>query len=185
MDSMLTFDVNSVRKAYMIFIPLGLFWTTYRAWKEENDAKIQAQKNTPEALLIEISQLREKLEPRELTDQQAAILESSFREISIDWSLELCFNPGNTEAEYYARQFWERLRGLVFLTATNEVPIGLSGVGVSVKDLANIPERARKLSAALASAGIKHEFMVRPQPYLGTIRDDYCDITIGRKPVAT
>ncbi len=186
LDSMLTFDVDSLRKAYLFFIPLGLFWTSYRAWKGENDAKIKAERSTPAALSLEVSQLREQLEPRQLTEKHAAILKKAFKEINVDWSVQLSFNPNNTEAAHYAQQFWERLRGLVFLNATNDVPIDLRGVWVSVKNLANIPERGHMLSAALASAGVKHSFMASPWRNLEPqrdARDDYCDVIIGKKPL--
>src|SRR5260221_7967596 len=62
MDSTLTFDVNTVRKAYLVFIPLGLFWATYKAWKEENDGRLKAEQASPEVLRNEIAALKADLE---------------------------------------------------------------------------------------------------------------------------
>ena len=43
LDAHMTISVYTARNAYMVLIPLGIFWATYQTWKEENDARVKAE----------------------------------------------------------------------------------------------------------------------------------------------
>jgi hypothetical protein len=45
----------------LILIPIGLFWATYRAWKEENDARLKAEEASPENLRRKVETLEANL----------------------------------------------------------------------------------------------------------------------------
>ncbi len=76
LDSLLTSSPTEIRHAYLVLLPVGFFWATYRAWKEENDARIKAEKESPADLRAELASVRTELEglrrhqQRSITRQQ-------------------------------------------------------------------------------------------------------------------
>ncbi len=146
-----------------------VFLATFRAWKEENDKRLELEKGSPEALRVEVAELRANLkhtQRREVTPEQGVIM----------------FNQVNSEAEEYAKQIYGYSAGFLHFLPTNDVPMQLERVFVRIKNMTAIPEYVRQLSDALNAAGIEHRIVARTDwRYPGTPRDDYCDLTVGRK----
>jgi hypothetical protein len=190
MDSTLTFDVNTVRKAYLVFIPLGLFWATYKAWKEENDGRLKAEQASPEVLRNEIAALKADLESqkhRTLSAKQRSDLEAAIRDTLKDneyLGFSSYYNWLDPEAEQYARQF-----AAVFVPLsvsgvpgpTQDVPPDLEGLVIGVKDARTIPRNAQRLSDALTKANITHRFGTVTGHRNSLLKDDHVELLVGRR----
>jgi hypothetical protein len=200
MDSTLTFDVNTVRKAYLVFVPIGVFWATYKAWKEQNDARIAAEKLTPPELQKEVRELAQQLEQTkaDLASQRRRTLSSEQREIlSAACAADLRANPTeplrfgvyynlwNTEAGEYAINLCEifssaGMSGVPTSTNEAEIASNLEGVIIRMKDVRTPPNGATRLSALLKKGLISHGSRALNGPRSFPIKEDYFDLVIGR-----
>jgi hypothetical protein len=184
LDVALTFNVDSVRKAYLLFIPIGLFWTTYKAWQEENSAKVDALKSTPEGLRRELAALRERLteiqsaQGRTITRTQRDAFKNAADLVDKNavneprmWGAMFIVSRIDPECEDYAR----RLVDLFAINGTRatfsgpsnmEVPTASSqGIGLLqvVADPSNLPDYARVLCNLIRAAHIECEIVRDPR----------------------
>jgi hypothetical protein len=195
-DLMLTFDVNTIRKAYLILIPISLFWATYKAWQEENTARIGAEKATPEALKIKVEELAKQLEEskaqqrRVLSPQQRVRLKAAIEAIQAEHGAEslrfpIIYNHMVGEAADYAGQLNE-----VFFpcgvsygipVSTPDVPMDFQGLALWVKDEHAPPQRARLFMRALQESGLQVRFETLTGHRAPHIKDEHCEFVVGRR----
>lgn len=196
MDSKLAFDVNTVRRAYWILIPLGLFSATYKAWKEENDARIAAEKLSPQELQDEVRQLAKQLEEtkadlasqrrRRLLPAQRELLlaacKAAQKESAEALRFGVYFNSWNDEARDYAVQLCEIFSAVGMSGVpggTTDVPRELEGVIIRFKPGA-LPNNAKRLSDLLKKGLISDRWEALTGPRAALVKDDYLDLAIGR-----
>ena len=193
LDSHLALNVSTVRRAYLILIPVGLFWATFRAWKEENDGRIAAEKASPEALRNEIVALRADLEGQKrriLTTPQRDTIMAAFRADAKNHSEPLRFgifhNMWNAEARDYAVQLAEVFSqlgasGVPGSTVDPYVPRDLTGLIIRVKDQAVPSTEARRLSRILTEADVESAFGTITGPQAAHVKDVDLQLVIGRR----
>ena len=196
MDSLLTFDVNTVRKAYLVFLPFGVFWATYRAWQEENNARIAAEKATPEALKVQVEELAKQLEEtkaqqrRELSPKQRMALKAAIEAIQAQYGADslrfpICYSHLVGEAGDYAGQLNEVLfpcgvsYGVPISTA--DVPLDFEGLALMVKDEQSPPLRARLFMSALREAQLHVRFQTLTGWRASHIQEEHCEFVVGRR----
>jgi hypothetical protein len=197
MDLLLTVDVNTVRNAYLIFIPIGLFWATYKAWQEENNKRLEAEKASPEALKNRVEELAKALEEtktqqrRELTPKQRIALKSAIETIQTQHGANslrfpIAYNHMVGEAGEFAGQLYEVLFpcGVSYESPvpTDDVPLDFEGLALVVKDRDSPPVRAKLFMTALQEA----ELPVRFETLTGrratlNVPDEYCEFVVGRR----
>ncbi|MGC2762237.1 MAG: hypothetical protein WA206_13050 [Candidatus Binatus sp.] len=162
LDSLLTSSPTEIRHAYLVLLPVGLFWATYRAWKEENDARIKAEKESPADLRAELASVRTELEglrrhqQRSITRQEWDEIEKAYR-LSPQQRPKLAIKTpfNDSEAEKYAQDF----EGLFYCGRSRDAKIDadMKGLIVRVHNRSAPSTQARFFSQTLKAAGIANE----------------------------
>lgn len=184
-----------VTPALVLFAFLGVFCAGFLAWAEENDARIAAEKRTPQELQKEVRELADQMantnkELAETKASQARTVSSAqwkaIREIltaaaqkgePLFLSIKVAY--GDIEAEKYAKDFMQ-----IFsceISYDSKIGPDLVGLVIRVKDPKLLPTTATYLAEALKAADLHYK--IDPLDYLQfpIDNDSGVELVIGSK----